>query len=304
MVGNPLSAPIAVDYNAYGTSFSITGTTTNPYQYTGQQFDSLTGLYQLRARYYSPTDGRFLSRDIAGVALTDPVELDRYSYARNSPISYTDPSGQSAADELSVSLRTTAGVLVGGAGRLVGITISKRLMILLSTLAYFGTRAIVDTVAKVDVDIDTKTNKQCDTAKCNLWKAALPKYTEKDIATRNSLPYQYQIYAIGSDVEYDITPVHTFETRADGIDCDSCSILEAKWTGPGNSAWLGAQNKDADDARAHAVDQLTRYKMVIQLKAPVVRVKYITNTEGAAKYFRGLLSTFQVPGECQVKQWP
>jgi len=40
-------------YTAFGESYAQTGTTTNSYRYTGQQFDSATGLYNLRARYYA-----------------------------------------------------------------------------------------------------------------------------------------------------------------------------------------------------------------------------------------------------------
>ncbi len=38
-------------------------TTPNNYLYRGEQYDTDLGLYYLRARYYNPTTGRFLSRD-------------------------------------------------------------------------------------------------------------------------------------------------------------------------------------------------------------------------------------------------
>jgi RHS repeat-associated protein len=50
-------------YDAYGNLLTSQGATVNPYRYTGQQLDSLTGLYDLRARYYGPTTGRFPSVD-------------------------------------------------------------------------------------------------------------------------------------------------------------------------------------------------------------------------------------------------
>ncbi len=40
-----------------------TGTLNNPFSYTGREFDSETGLYYYRARYYDPSAGRFLSED-------------------------------------------------------------------------------------------------------------------------------------------------------------------------------------------------------------------------------------------------
>ena len=60
--------------------------------YTGEQTD-LTGLQYLRARYYDPGAGRFLTRDsFAGYAVL-PQSQNPYVYALNNPIRYTDPSG-------------------------------------------------------------------------------------------------------------------------------------------------------------------------------------------------------------------
>ncbi|MBZ0304801.1 MAG: hypothetical protein K8I82_01915 [Anaerolineae bacterium] len=53
-------------------------------------------LYSLRARYYNPSDGRFLSRDSYAYNYQNPFELNRYSYAANNPITHFDPSGLSA----------------------------------------------------------------------------------------------------------------------------------------------------------------------------------------------------------------
>jgi RHS repeat-associated protein len=54
-------------YDAFGNTQSSTGSTGNAYRYTSQQFDSLTGLYDLRARYYDSSTGRFSSRDTAEI---------------------------------------------------------------------------------------------------------------------------------------------------------------------------------------------------------------------------------------------
>jgi hypothetical protein len=48
-------------------------------------------LYNYKARYYSPTLGRFLSAD--SLTPGGPEGLNRYSYANNSPINFNDPSG-------------------------------------------------------------------------------------------------------------------------------------------------------------------------------------------------------------------
>ncbi|GEM_PF-1868754 len=102
-------------YDAFGNLQSSQGITTNSYLYTGQQFDSLTGLYDLRARYYDPSTGRFLSRDTASADSSNPAELNGYSYTYNDPINGIDPSGHFVLDEDSAILLEDAGILIGTA---------------------------------------------------------------------------------------------------------------------------------------------------------------------------------------------
>ena len=103
-------------YDAYGNQASSTGATTNPYRYDGQRRDDGTGLYQLRARAYDPTTGRFLSRDTAGVALSGPSQLNRYAYVQDDPIDLRDPSGfgpfADFADSVATIVRTAVLILV------------------------------------------------------------------------------------------------------------------------------------------------------------------------------------------------
>jgi len=91
------------------------------YLYTGQQFDSLTGLYSLRARYYNPALGRFLSQDTYPYNFGNPVELNRYVYTGNRPINLTDPTGNAALVEYAIRL----GAIGGGAGALSAIACGK-----------------------------------------------------------------------------------------------------------------------------------------------------------------------------------
>ena len=67
--------------------------------------DKDTGFYYYGARYYSANYGRFLSQDNVFLAigenngvLKDPQALDSYSYARNNPLRFVDPDGNSFWD--------------------------------------------------------------------------------------------------------------------------------------------------------------------------------------------------------------
>ncbi len=63
------------------------------HKYTGQEEDTETGLYYYNARYYDPMLGRFISADSIVGNPRDPQDLNRYTYAGNNPLIYTDPSG-------------------------------------------------------------------------------------------------------------------------------------------------------------------------------------------------------------------
>lgn len=54
-----------------GKQTASSGSLTNPFQYTGREFDTETGLYYYRARYYDPSTGRFLSEDPIGFSGVD-----------------------------------------------------------------------------------------------------------------------------------------------------------------------------------------------------------------------------------------
>jgi RHS repeat-associated protein len=64
--------------------------------FTGQQKEPVTsvlGLYNYGARFYSTLMGRFVSPDPLIASPGDPQTLNRYSYVRNNPLVYVDPSG-------------------------------------------------------------------------------------------------------------------------------------------------------------------------------------------------------------------
>ena len=75
-------------YDSYGNT-STTATVVNPFRYTGREFDTETGVYYYRARYYDQSIGRFLSEDPIGFR----GGIDFYSYVSSSPNNRSDPSG-------------------------------------------------------------------------------------------------------------------------------------------------------------------------------------------------------------------
>ncbi len=78
-------------YEAFGSVRSQTGQS-SIFGFTGQQTDS-TGLSYLRARYYNPLLGRFMSPDGVQPNAPGTQGFDLYSYVANNPPSATDPSG-------------------------------------------------------------------------------------------------------------------------------------------------------------------------------------------------------------------
>ena len=76
-------------YNSYGKVTASTGTLANPFQYTGREFDSETGIYYYRARYFDPSQGRFLGED----RLRFGQGSNFYGYVQNNPVRWVDPTG-------------------------------------------------------------------------------------------------------------------------------------------------------------------------------------------------------------------
>jgi RHS repeat-associated protein len=78
-------------YDGFGNLIASSGSTSNPYGFTGeQQFNEADSLVFLRARYYKPLIGRFLSRDPIGHG----NGMNLYRYCLNNPVVWIDPSGE------------------------------------------------------------------------------------------------------------------------------------------------------------------------------------------------------------------
>ena len=90
-------------YDAFGNLISSVGSTKNDFLFCGEQFDPVTGLYYLRARYMNPSVGRFITMDSYEGSIDDPVSLHKYLYADANPVSNSDPSGYNTVAELETA---------------------------------------------------------------------------------------------------------------------------------------------------------------------------------------------------------
>ncbi len=79
--------------------------------FTGHEFDAESGLINMNARLYDPVLGRFISADTVIPNPGNMQDFNRYSYVRNNPLFYTDPSGH-VVDPVILGL--VIGAIVGG----------------------------------------------------------------------------------------------------------------------------------------------------------------------------------------------
>jgi RHS repeat-associated protein len=116
--------------------------------FTGHEHISEFGLINMNARLYDPVIGRFLSPDPYVQAPFFSQNFNRYAYALNNPLKYTDPSGElfwlipvaigaylggSAVNNNFNPIKwdynnwqTYAGIAVGGAAGYAGITVGGK----------------------------------------------------------------------------------------------------------------------------------------------------------------------------------
>jgi RHS repeat-associated protein len=100
----------------------LSGGTKSRYSGEGKEYDSLVGDYDFNFRKYKPQWGIFLTPDDVIQNVYDPQLLNRYSFERNSPYRYVDPTGHANADAGDAAQQVTeylAVVVLGHENRLL-----------------------------------------------------------------------------------------------------------------------------------------------------------------------------------------
>jgi RHS repeat-associated protein len=104
-----------LDYYPYGATRISSATSTNERRKYIGQFSDDSGLSYLNARYYSPTQGQFMTEDPVFWGkqnISNPQSLNTYSYANDNPITGKDPNGLQcvlcAGGEVGLSLTAQA----------------------------------------------------------------------------------------------------------------------------------------------------------------------------------------------------
>jgi RHS repeat-associated protein len=90
----------AYSYDPFGALHAHTGATVNPFTFIGRHgvMDDGNGLAYVRARYYTPETGRFLTKDPQIGSDRNTQSLHRYTYALNNPVILVDATGFSALE--------------------------------------------------------------------------------------------------------------------------------------------------------------------------------------------------------------
>ncbi|MGH7861260.1 MAG: RHS repeat-associated core domain-containing protein [Candidatus Dormibacteraceae bacterium] len=123
-------------YDAYGNKTASSGTIVNPFQFQGQYLDPLSGLYYLRARFYDPLVGAFVTRDPAVATTRAP-----YAFASDTPLNGADPSGL-CWPSWACGAENAVGGAVGGAASWVGAHPTQTAAIAVGAVLIIGAIAL------------------------------------------------------------------------------------------------------------------------------------------------------------------
>jgi len=97
-----LTILLVKDYSPYGETLDSDGTFDTSFGFTGEMTDD-TGLINLRARWYAPGQGRFITKDSWSGDYRNPITLVKWVYANANPVLNVDPTGSKVYDRSAAS---------------------------------------------------------------------------------------------------------------------------------------------------------------------------------------------------------
>jgi RHS repeat-associated protein len=155
-------------YLPFGEDLSKTETVANPFEYVGQWgvMDEGNGLDFMRARFYTPQEGRFMNPDPIGIN----GGINLYQYGANNPVSFIDPEGAVAtlppatsqisaaaalarASALTGTIATTTGIGIAattGAGIITVVLGSPLLPVVIATGVLVTSIAVLSSLPSND----------------------------------------------------------------------------------------------------------------------------------------------------------
>jgi RHS repeat-associated protein len=101
------SVTLARFYEPFGSVMASSGPGETNYSFTGEWADG-TGLMHLRARYYAPWQGRFITKDSWEGETRIPISYNKWLYAEDNSVNHVDPSGLYASDTHWLLTQNTA----------------------------------------------------------------------------------------------------------------------------------------------------------------------------------------------------
>lgn len=83
----------AYEYDSFGNEINPDSKDDNSFRYCGEYYDKEMEKIYLRARYYQPAVGRFLTRDTYTGEDAEPLSLHLYAYCHGDSVNVIDPTG-------------------------------------------------------------------------------------------------------------------------------------------------------------------------------------------------------------------
>lgn len=87
---------------------------TNPLRYRSYYYDSETGYYHLKSRYYNPELYRFINADSQLNTVAGVLGYNLFACCNNNPVKLTDPDGHFPFLAITAAIGAVAGAVIGG----------------------------------------------------------------------------------------------------------------------------------------------------------------------------------------------